>query len=277
MSARVFLATDYGLDDEFVGVLHAVIARVAPEVRVIDLSHGIAAFDVEGGAALLARSAPHLGPGVLCAVVDPGVGSLRRRVALEVVAAASRPGILVGPDNGLLVEAALALGGVRRAVDIDPGSLGVHDGSATFDGRDVFAPAAALLASGTPLEALGAPIEPSSLVTLDAPYSARRALPDGRVAIVATARWIDRFGNVALSLPGSTLEGVHTVGLAVGGDDALVRVVRTFSDLEEGSAGLLCDANGSVALVVANASAASRFDLVAGDRVELVGTFGRPE
>ena len=270
-AARVFLATDYGLDDEFVGVLHAVIAELAPEVRVIDLSHRIAPFDVAGGAALLARAAPALGAGVICAVVDPGVGTPRRGVAIEVDG--SGPRHLVGPDNGLLVEAAATLGTTSRVVELAR-SAPPRGGVVTFDGRDLFAPAAAMLAMGGALEDLGTRVDPSTLVRVAAREVTVRELEDGRVAYVASVRWIDRFGNVQLALPGDVLAGVSTAGVVVRDDDALVRVVTTFGELASGTAGLLRDANDMVALVVAEGSASSRFHVAVGDRVELVGSFG---
>jgi hypothetical protein len=266
----IYLATDYGYDDEFVGILHAVIARLAPDARVIDLSHGIAPFDVAAGAALLERAVPHLGDGVVCAVVDPGVGGSRRAVALEV---AVSPRYLVGPDNGLLGFAAAALGGVRRAVEL-PTDAVMTTTSRTFDGRDVFAPAAARLASGGTLEDLGRALDASSLVALPEPHAAARTLEDGRVVLTGSVRWVDRFGNVQLSLPGRVLAGVSTAGVAVRGEDTLVRVVRSYAELEPGAPGLLSDANGAVALVVLEASAARRFEVTVGDRVDLVGGFG---
>jgi S-adenosylmethionine hydrolase len=268
----VFLATDYGLDDEFVGVLHAVIVRLAPSVRIVDLSHGISPFDVPGGASLLSRAAPHLGEGVICAVVDPGVGGTRRGVAIEV--AGGGPKFLVGPDNGLLAQAAGVLGGPVRAVSLDPALVSMPVAAVTFDGRDLFAPAAARLAAGGTLAELGGEFDPSTLVQLPSGEFDARVLPDGRTAVSAVVTWVDRFGNVQLSLRGSVLEGLSTVGVAVNGDDALVQVVTTFSDLAVGNAGLLRDANGAAALVVSQGSAADRFSLAAGDRVDLVGSFG---
>jgi S-adenosylmethionine hydrolase len=264
----IFLASDFGRDDEFVGVLHAVLASLAPQVGVVDLSHGIVPYDIAGGAALLARAAPFLGAGVLCAVVDPGVGGPRRAVALE--RDGEGPRHLVGPDNGLLMEAAHALGGPHRAVELTR----VTTGASTFDGRDLFAPAAARLATGSSLESLGTPIDPTTLVELVVPPVTYRELDDGRLAVTATVRWIDRYGNVQLALPGSVLGEAGTAGVVSRTDDALVRVVTTFGDLEKGTVGLLCDANGSVALVVAEGSAARRFNVTVGDRVELVGDFG---
>jgi S-adenosyl-L-methionine hydrolase (adenosine-forming) len=266
----IFLASDYGRDDEFVGVLHAVLATLAPGITVVDLSHGIAPYDVSGGAALLARAAPFLGGGVVCAVVDPGVGGPRRGVALE--RDGDGPRHFVGPDNGLLMEAALALGGVARAVELPRAPA---SGARTFDGRDLFAPVAARLVVGSPLEEVGTPIELSTLIELPSTSAAYRELDDGRLAVTASVRWIDRYGNVQLSLPGSVLGAARTAGVVSRTDDALVRVVSTFSDLDHGTVGLLCDANGSVAIVVAEGSAARRFNVAVGDRVELVGDFGQ--
>lgn len=266
-SRPVFLATDYGLDDEFAGVLHGVINRLAPEVRVIDLSHGISPYDVAGGAELLARAVVHLGDGVVLAVVDPGVGGTRRGVVLE--REGEGPRHFVGPDNGLLLSAVRALGGTVRAVEL----LVQPDAAATFDGRDVFAPAAAALAEGAAIESLGTDVRPDTLVELPAPSVTFRELDDGRLAVTAAVRWIDRYGNVQLALPAQVLADARTSGLVVRDEDALVRVVRTFSELDRGTAGLLSDANGAVALVVAEGSAAQRFRVTVGDRVELVGDF----
>ncbi len=148
----VFFLSDYGTEDEFVGVVHAVLRRLAPAAVVLDLSHAVAPFDVAAGSAMLVRAVPHLGPGVVLAVVDPGVGGGRRAVVLE-TAGDTGPRWLVGPDNGLLVAAAELLGGVAAAVELAPPGPG---SARTFDGRDVFAPAVADLCSGTELHQLGA-------------------------------------------------------------------------------------------------------------------------
>ena len=272
-TARIYLVSDFGVDDEFVGVLHAVLARLAPDVGVVDLSHGVAPFDVAGGAALLERAVPHLGPGVLVAVVDPGVGSSRRPVAIEV--GGDGPRHLVGPDNGLLLGAASRLGGPRRAVAVAVPDRGAS-GRATFDGRDVFAPCAARLATGTPLDALGASIDVATLVALADPVVTRRDLDDGRVAIAAPVRWIDRFGNVQLSLPGDVLEGVSSAALVARDHDAIVPVVRAFAELARGTLGVLRDANDAVAIVMGEGSAASLLRVAVGDRVELIASFGPP-
>ena len=266
-ATRIFLASDYGYDDEFVGVLHGVLARLAPDVRVVDLSHGIAPFDVAGGAALLERAVPHLGPGVLVAVVDPGVGTERRSIVIEV--AGEGPRHLVGPDNGLLVGAAARLGGARRAVTLEAPHL-----SRTFDGRDVFAPCAAQLALGEPLASLGEPLDVATLVALREPVVSRRELDDGRVAIAAPVRWIDRFGNVQLSLPGDILDGVSSVAVVARDHDAIVLVVHAYAELDLGILGVLRDANDAIAIVAGRGSAATMLQVAVGDRIELIASFG---
>ncbi len=268
-AARIYLASDYGLDDEFVGVLHGVLARLAPDAQVIDLSHGIAPFDVAGGAALLERAVPHLPDGVLVAVVDPGVATTRRAIAIEV--GGDGPRVLVGPDNGLLLGAARRLGGAVRAV-----ALPASERPSTFDGRDVFAPCAAAIARGAPLSSLGAAIDVASLVELATPPVLTGELPDGRTSLASTVRWIDRFGNVQLALDAQVHAGVASAALHDARRDDDLRVVRAYGELDDGELGVLADANGSVAIVVRQGSAASALHVAAGDRVVLVLGSGPP-
>jgi hypothetical protein len=273
-------------------VVHAVLRRLAPDAAVIDLTHEIAPFDVRAGAAALARALPHLGPGVVLAVVDPGVGGPRRAVALE-TAAATGPRFWVGPDNGLLLGAAEAGGPVARAVDLarrappdaaDPAGGDGTPGPVTFDGRDLFAPTAAALCNGASLASLGPAVDPSGLVRVPAPTCDAGTLPDGRSLLRAEVTWVDRFGNAQLAVPPVAVPpGVDRVAVdldpagaapppgpdAWGGPEA-VRRVRAFGELAPGEAGLLVDANGALALVVAEGSAAARFGMVAGSLVRLV-------
>jgi S-adenosyl-L-methionine hydrolase (adenosine-forming) len=259
----ILFLTDYGLADEFVGLCHAVIARLAPQVRVIDLAHGIPPGDVLGGAVTLASAVPHAPQdAVFLAVVDPGVGTERRAVALE----AGR-GALVGPDNGVLAMAADVLGGVDRAVEMDPARVAPGPVSATFHGRDVFAPAAAMIASGGRLEELGSEVDPSSLtrVAIDEPIASA-----GRLETIALG--VDRFGNVRLAARPADLA---TSGLGdrfrvtLRGTRRPVRVVRTFADLGPDEVGLLEDSAGWLALVRNGSSAAETFGCVPYDRVML--------
>jgi S-adenosylmethionine hydrolase len=274
----VFFLSDYGTADEFVGVVHAVLHDLAPLVPVIDLSHQVPPFDVAAGSALLQRSAPFLGAGVVLAVVDPGVGTSRRAVAIETTPAGG-PTWLVGPDNGLLVATAELLGGAEAAIALTPegrawpGSGRVTEGSGpTFDGRDVFAPAAAHLVRGGDPSVLGPAIDPGSLTPGPDPPTA--AVDGGGAgegwAVTTSVASVDRFGNLQLGIRPRLLE---ESGLFVGPVEVTVstgpgpgpgpgpvpaRRVVAFGELAEGELGLVADASGRVALVLDRDSAAAR-------------------
>src|ERR671939_1055083 len=143
MARVITFLSDYGHDDDFVGVCHGVIARIAPDARVIDVTHGIPRHDVRSGALVLRRALPYLPPGVHLAVVDPEVGAERRAVAVRT---AEEGRLMVGPDNGLLSLAAQRFGGAVEAVDVGRSQHRLRPVSATFHGRDLFAPVAAHLA-----------------------------------------------------------------------------------------------------------------------------------
>lgn len=263
MARPILFLTDYGLSDEFVGVCHALIARLAPEARVIDLTHGIPPGDVPAGALALASAVPY-GPeeAVFLAVVDPGVGTGRRALAIEAGRSA-----LVGPDNGVLGLAAEALGGVGRAVAIDPARVTPGDVSATFHGRDVFAPAAAAIAAGGRLEQLGAAVDPSSVarVVIEEPV-----VKADRLETMVLG--VDRFGNVRLAASPDHLDQAgHGDRAAVHLEQGPVpvRLVRTFGDLDPGEVGLLRDSGGWLALVRNGSSAAEALGLARYDRVTL--------
>jgi S-adenosyl-L-methionine hydrolase (adenosine-forming) len=256
----VFLLTDYGISDEFAGILRAVIARDAPDAPVVDLTHGVAPFDVRAGALALVRSAPHLGPGVVVGVVDPGVGSARRAVAIE-AATTSGPRHLVGPDNGLLVWAAEALGGIVEAVELE------SRGAGTFDGRDVFAPAAAALWRGTDLSDLGVVVDAAGLVRLSDPV-----LSVSRGTVETEVLRVDRFGNAQLSATASDADDAHLGRhVEVDGGSGPRRVGRagSFSDVPSGGIGIMTDSNGHLALVGDRSSAARTLGLSEGDPVTL--------
>jgi S-adenosylmethionine hydrolase len=220
--------SDYGLADEFVGVVHGVIAGICPEARVIDLTHGIPRQDVLAGARVLARSLPYVPAGVHLAVVDPEVGARRRAVALRTI---EEGRLLVGPDNGLLMPAAERFGGVAEVVEISASPWRLEPVSATFHGRDLFAPIAARLAAGAPLGAAGTPLEPAELVTRE--HSQPRQEAD---ALVAHVVGIDGFGNAILDgahddLVASGLRLGDAVAARVGGRRVRGVVARTFSDV----------------------------------------------
>lgn len=255
----ISFTTDYGLDDPFVGICHGVIGGIADHVRVIDITHQIPAGDVRRGAYALAQSVPYLPTSVHLAVVDPGVGTARRGVVIV-----AGDALLVGPDNGLLHPAAEALGGVDRAFELTNADYRLPRISATFHGRDVFAPAAAHLSCGVPPEELGPRVGPHDLERLSTPAPTVR---DG--ALVTEVLAVDRFGNIQLAAPGGTLaEAGFPDGAAVVVRVGQVRhagvVGRTFADAEDDALVVLSDSAGMVALAINGASASNRLGLVPG-------------
>lgn len=271
----VCMLTDYGRDDVFVGVCEGVLASAAPHARVLHLSHAVPPGDVRAGAVLLAQSVRHLPPAVLLAVVDPGVGTARRGVA--VVAGES---VLVGPDNGLLPWAADVLGGARSVYELTAAALWRQPVSATFHGRDVFVPVAGHLASGLPPAKVGKELDPAGLVRLPPPV-----LSVGAGRLAAEVLGVDRFGNVQLAttaddLLAAGLTAAPRIRIAPPGEPggpaagATARVARTFGELSLGELGLIVDSFGHLALVVNRGSAASLLGLAAGAVVELSGDAG---
>lgn len=252
----ISFTTDYGLTDGFVAACHGVLAQVAPTARVIDVTHLVPPGDVRRGAAVLAQTVPYLPAAVHLAVVDPGVGTARRAVAL-----AAGDGLLVGPDNGLLLDAAAALGGVRTAVELTNRDWLGAQPSATFHGRDIFAPVAARLALGAPLADAGPAIEPSALVRLPAPLV--RPETDGFTAEILT---VDHFGNVQLAASGDLLEPLPR-SLRVEHQPA-VRV-RTFGDVGPGELLVHVDSAGQVAVAVNGGRAADLLGVVPGDQLRV--------
>jgi len=258
--------SDYGYDDEFAGLCRAVIAGIAPEANVIDLTHGIRRHAVAEGAAVLAKTLPYTPAGVHLAVVDPGVGSPRRAVAVRV---ADDDRVLVGPDNGLLWPAIERLGGGLAAADVSVSPFRLEPVSATFHGRDLFAPVAARLAAGATLEDAGEAIDAASLV---APEASAPVVEEGHVR--AHVVYVDRYGNAALDvnhsmLPGTGLRLGRRAWVGAGGItlDAVYSV--TFSDVSPGQLILYEDSYRSLALAVNRGSAAEVLDLSAGVEVTL--------
>lgn len=278
-SPTVFFLSDYGLSDAFVGIVHGVLRREVPSAVVIDLTHGVPPFDVRTGSETLLRAVPHLGPGTILAVVDPLAGGNHRRVAVEVEGPPAR--WFVAPDNGLVVTAANACGGIRSAWELaaPPGT------SATVGG--VFAHAAAALAKGAEPSSLGSRMDPAELVQLAPPLVETGADDDHRW-LRAEVTWIDRFGNVQLAATPAALpleeaaEPVSAaepaVAVSVAGMPAVpsgataahgARRVRTFGDLDAGELGIMTDANGHLALVVREGSAQAATGARTGDLIEL--------
>jgi len=260
----VSFLSDYGHADEFVGVCHAVMARIEPSIRVIDITHEIPPHDVRAGALTLARAVQYLPDGVVLAVVDPGVGTDRRAIAVEV-----EGGFLVGPDNGLLAPAVAMVGGARAAVELTSEAHRLPAPGPTFDGRDVFAPAAAHLASGVPLADLGHAVDPMSLQPGIVPLT---HVADGGVQ--GEVLWVDRFGNAQLNIDPAELSGIGAapgapLELQIGDDRRIVRWVRAYGEGKEGELVVLVDSYGLVSVAVTRGSAADDAGLAATRSVTL--------
>jgi S-adenosylmethionine hydrolase len=253
----VTFLSDYGLGNEFVGVCHAVIARRCPQARVIDLTHAIPRHDVHTGAIVLRATLPYLPETIILAVVDPGVGTTgargRRAVAIRTV---DSDHLLVGPDNGLLMPVCERLGGVAEAVDISESSECLEPVSATFHGRDIFAPVTAALADGMPLGELGSPLPSDGLRRLN--ISVAVMTPAGLELHVLHH---DTFGNVILD---GQIDQLAQLGVALG-EEVSVRspggtfeatFARTFADVHPGGLLLYQDGLGMLALAVNRGSAA---------------------
>jgi S-adenosylmethionine hydrolase len=266
--SHVSFLSDFGLTDEFVGVVHGVIAKLAPKTKVIDVTHGIPRGDVRSGALALTRSIQYLPHGVILAVVDPGVGTSRRAIAAE-TADGMR---FVGPDNGLLGPAVATMGGATKIVELTNPEAQIPSAGATFAGRDVFAPAAALLSSGeAQLDDLGDEVSPDSVTPLLIP------LPEIEPArVVGEAWWVDAFGNVQSNVGPEDLAmaGISsdvTVTVRVGATEYEVPWVETYGQVDEGDPLLHVDSSGLMALAVRGGSATEYFNLATGTALTLAG------
>jgi len=273
----VSLLTDYGRDDEFVGVCHGVILGIAPEAKIVDLTHEIPRHDVRRGAIVLRNSLPYVRAAVHMAVVDPQVGGDRRALAVGCVDGT----LLVGPDNGLLSLAWDRCGGVDLAVDISLSQHRLEPVSATFHGRDLFAPVAAALAHGAELIEAGEQVDAEALERIALPHPIFEA--DG--AVVAHVVTVDAYGNVTLDLSHDQLAGTGLMlgvtaeivvdsgdgGAAVqlGGGRLAAPFVRTFADVGPHEAILYEDASRSLAIAINRGDAAAELGLRPNDEVRL--------
>ena len=256
----VSFLSDYGHDDEFVGVVHSVIRGIAPDARVVDLTHGIPPHDTRAGGLALARAVQYVAPGVILAVVDPGVGTARRAVAVEVGEGA---GVFVGPDNGLLAPAVAMAGGATRAVELTDPRFHLPSPGPTFAGRDVFAPVAAHLCSGVDLDELGPPVDTLTLLPGVLPVSRT----DGDT-VVAEVLWVDRYGNAQLNIgPDELAGGRHT--LTAGSVVRTAVVAQTYGAVPAGGVGLVVDAYGLVSVALDRHSAAGELGLEPGTELRL--------
>jgi S-adenosylmethionine hydrolase len=265
MHQHISLLTDYGLNDEFVGVVKSVIADMAPHARVIDLTHGIAPFDVRAGSLALARAVQYVPAGIIIAVVDPGVGSSRRAIAVEV---AGGQGIFLGPDNGLLASAIAMAGGADRAFELTNTELHLGAPGTTFAGRDVFAPVAAFLANGGALEDVGTEIDTASVMPGLVPIATDETHPVYGDGVRCEVTWVDTYGNCQLNVGPDDIARLGTVlRLVIGDDVRSARVVSHFAEIDGGAIGAVIDSYGMIALAVDRSSASETLRLGAGDAV----------
>jgi S-adenosyl-L-methionine hydrolase (adenosine-forming) len=250
--------TDYGLEDGFVAACHGVAFQIAPNVRIIDITHLVPPGDIRRGAVVLTQTIRYLPAAVHVAVVDPGVGTARRAIAV----AAASGSVFVGPDNGVLSWAIDAAGGATEAVSLTDRSLWLDaDVAATFHGRDIFMPVAARLATGTPLRSAGDAVPPDSLITLPRLISrVTDGVAEGEVITV------DRFGNIQLSVTASDAERAGAVPgatVSVSGErgELTIPFRRAFGDVPVGELFAYVDSAGYVSVAINGASAAARLGL----------------
>jgi S-adenosylmethionine hydrolase len=260
----VTFLSDFGLQDDFVGTCHGVMKRIAPDVQVIDITHGIPPRAVVQGALVLANTIPYMPHGVHLAVIDPGVGGSRRALALRDREAR----LYVGPDNGLLLPAA-ERAGVDAAHEILNPEYALESVSRTFHGRDIFAPAAAHLAKGVPLDDLGPPIDPTALVQLELPTATL-----GRHRIDATVLYVDAFGNIQLNLTREHLDRVGVepgarVELELNGRRYYAVTARTFSDARQGDLILYEDSYRNIAVAMNRGDAADMLSARPGQQLRI--------
>jgi S-adenosyl-L-methionine hydrolase (adenosine-forming) len=264
----VTLLTDYGRDDDFVGVCHGVIRGIHPGAEIVDITHGVERYAVRQGALVLRNTLPYIPVGVHVAVVDPQVGTERRALALRT----GDGRLLVGPDNGLLSLAWQRCDGVDLAVDVTRSPHRLEPVSATFHGRDIFAPVAAHLAAGAELADAGDPLDPDSLTQVELP--APRA-EDG--AVVAHALVIDHFGNVGLNVDHDWLAGTGItlgghVAVEAGGESYRATYAQTFADVSPGELLVYQDAYRTLAVAINRGDAAGTLALVVDAEIRI-----RPE
>jgi hypothetical protein len=257
--------TDFGLEDDFVGTCHGVMKRIAPEVEIIDITHGIQPQGILQGSLVLANTLPYLPEGVHLAVVDPGVGGGRREIAIR--GADGR--LYVGPDNGLLVPAAEKLGGIEAAHEITNRKYALEPVSATFHGRDVFSPAAAHLATGLDPAELGPAVESDSLTRLEVP---KADISERRIR--ACCLYVDRFGNMQLNLTRADVERLGAVPgtqveLELNAERYYAVAARTFADARPGDIILYEDAYRNISIAINGGNAAAMFGIREGQDIRI--------
>jgi S-adenosylmethionine hydrolase len=267
----VSLMSDFGGRDASAGIMRAVVTGICPRAAIVDLAHEVNKFAIRDGALLLWSAVPYLPIGAHVAVVDPGVGTARKGIAVQT----ARGDYLVGPDNGLLMPAAARLGGITSAHLLENPRYSLSPVSSSFHGRDVFAPAAAHLADGVAIEELGRAVDPRRLMELEWP---RPEISRGRLR--SNAIYIDSFGNTKLSALLDDLASaipnlrvgeplVVRIGQGAGAREVTVTWAETFGSVPEGAPLLTVDSYGRISLSVHQGSAAEQIGVGLDDIVEV--------
>lgn len=268
MAQPVSFLSDFGSRDEFVGVVHGVIAKLSPESRIIDIGHGFPRGNVKAAALALTRSIQYMPEGVCLVVVDPGVGTDRRAIAAE-----TPWGFFVGPDNGVLSPAVAMVGGASDIVSIENPEAMIPSPGETFHGRDVFGPAAALLASGdAALGDLGPTVPGEAVMPLMLPLTET----EGSL-VSGEAWWVDQFGNVETNISPEELAAVGVskgdhVTVKVGATIHSVPWVTSYGEVGEGEALIHVDSVGLMALAVHGGRADDDLNVAEGVAVTLAGS-----
>jgi S-adenosylmethionine hydrolase len=265
MYDTITFLSDFGLKDDFVGVCTGVIKRIAHGVEIVDITHGIPPQAVIQGALVLARAVPYMPVGVHLAVVDPGVGSDRRGVAIR----ATDGRVYVGPDNGLFTFAAPP-GSIEAVRSLTNPRFHLEHVSRTFHSRDIFAPAAAHIASGVALEELGDEVDPATLVRIDLPQPS-----SGPSGLRATVLMIDRFGNLELNLSRADIDAA---GLSPGDRVELLFpvhsyyaiVANAFADAKVGELILYEDSYGVFSIAITGGDASRLTGAAPGEVIAIV-------
>lgn len=274
MPKSVWFISDYGIQDEFTGVVKAVIHSISPDSKVIDITHNIPPYQLQSGALTLARAVRFVRPQVVLAVVDPGVGTERRRIAIEIQ---GEPCFLVGPDNGLLIPAAETLGGIKQAVILNNERYHFSKAGGTFDGRDIFASVTGYICQGVSLAELGEQVDPKLLCGIDLPV-----VRYVKGSVVAEVIWIDNFGNAQLSVgllelkqldqKFASTEAASALEIVLGLDEGSsfkTRIVKAYADLKPQEVGLVVDSYEKLSIAMYLDSAKDRLGISQGDTVSL--------
>jgi S-adenosylmethionine hydrolase len=238
---------------------------MAPHVRITDITHGVPAFDVRAGSLALARAIQYVPPGIVIAVVDPGVGTSRRAIAIEV---SDGRGVLMGPDNGLLASAAAMAGGAERVFELSNAMLHIEAPGTTFAGRDIFAPVAGFLCNGGAIEEIGEQIDSASVMPGLVPIPTNETHATYGDGVRCEVTWVDVYGNCQLNIGPEDLVHLGPIlRLVIGEDVRSARMTSHFADIDGGAIGAVTDSYGMVALAVDRGSAAEVLRVGAGDGV----------